>query len=104
MAFKEKSTGKSNYEELLSMIARTTQWEFPDEITRFCDAMDKASDALRRAGTVLQEDGVFECSARDTALACSDRIVQNISDADFTTQAKRIRQRRRRTFVFPVTS
>ena len=93
MAFKEKSTGKSNYEELLSMIARTTQWEFPDEITRFCDAMDKASDALRRAGTVLQEDGVFECSARDTALACSDRIVQNISDADFTTQAKRIRQR-----------
>lgn len=88
MAFKEKSTGKSNYEELLSMIARTTQWEFPDEITRFCDAMDKASDALGRAGTVLQEDGVFECSARDTALACSDRIVQNISDADFTAMAK----------------
>lgn len=93
MAFKEKSTGKSNYEELLSMIARTTQWEFPDEITRFCDAMDKASDALGRAGTVLQEDGVFECSARDTALACSDRIVQNISDADFTAQAKLLRQR-----------
>lgn len=93
MAFKEKSTGKSNYEELLSMIARTTQWEFPDEITRFCDAMDKASDALGRAGTVLQEDGVFECSARDTALACSDRIVQNISDADFTAMAKRFRQR-----------
>lgn len=93
MAFKEKSTGKSNYEELLSMIARTTQWEFPDEITRFCDAMDKASDALGRAGTVLQEDGVFECSARDTALACSDRIVQNISDADFTALAKRFRQR-----------
>lgn len=93
MAFKEKSTGKSNYEELLSMIARTTQWEFPDEITRFCDAMDKASDALGRAGTVLQEDGVFECSARDTALACSGRIVQNISDADFTAQAKLLRQR-----------
>ncbi|WP_428859164.1 hypothetical protein AB4920_06705 [Bifidobacterium dentium] len=93
MAFKEKSTGKSNYEERLSMIARTTQWEFPDEITRFCDAMDKASDALGHAGTVLQEDGVFECSARDAALACSDRIVRNISDADFTAQAKRLRQR-----------
>ncbi|WP_137654837.1 hypothetical protein [Bifidobacterium moukalabense] len=93
MAFKEKSTGKSNYEERLSMIARTAQWEFPDEITRFCDAMDKASDALGRAGTVLQEDGVFECSARDAALACSDRIVRNISDADFTAQAKRLRQR-----------
>ena len=87
------AVSKIDYEERLSMIARTPQWEFPDEITRFCDAMDEASNALGRAGTVLQEDGVFECSARDAALACSDRIVQNISEVDFAAQAKQVRQR-----------
>lgn len=79
-------------EMLLSQIARTEPWEFPEEFTRFKDAVDDQVAVMNRSRAVLMEPGVFECSACEKAVECSDAIVRYLRDANLDAKFEDLRR------------
>ncbi|MFR0590021.1 hypothetical protein ACLUWG_08750, partial [Bifidobacterium apri] len=79
-------------EMLLSQIARTEPWEFPEEFTRFKEGCEDLIATLNRSRDILMEPGVFECSAREKAVECSDAIVGYLRDANLDAEFEDLRR------------
>jgi len=92
MAFKNTTSDDDDPEMKLSQIARTEPWEFPEEFTRFKDAVDDQVAVMNRSRAVLMEPGVFECSAREKAVECSDAIVGYLRDANLDAKFEDLRK------------
>lgn len=85
------SAQEIDYEERLSILARTPKWEFPEEFTQFHRTLSSSVSALDKSQSALSHSEVFDCDAQDKARSCSDKIAKAVQEAEFRQQFTRLR-------------
>lgn len=85
------SAQEIDYEERLSILARTPKWEFPEEFTQFHRTLSSSVSALDKSQSALSHSEVFDCDAQDKARSCSDKIAKAVQEAELRQQFTRLR-------------
>lgn len=80
------SAQEIDYEERLSILARTPKWEFPEEFTQFHRTLSSSVSALDKSQSALSHSEVFDCDAQEKAQSCSDKIVQAVQGTELKQQ------------------
>lgn len=85
------SVQEIDYEERLSIIARTPKWEFPDEFTQFHRTLSSSVNALNKSQERLSDSEVFDCHAQENARSCSDEIAKAVQKTGLRQQFTKLR-------------
>lgn len=85
------SAQEIDYEERLSILARTPKWEFPEEFTQFHRTLSSSVSALNKSQERLSDSEVFDCHAQENARSCSDEIAKAVQKIGLRQQFTKLR-------------